>query len=314
VQGFEGIVASGSIYATDVRFLNDTEEFVHARKLATNLIEKTPEFGQFNFPLRQVLELAVNEIFKSDFLNPNKAHIFVASFTSSDDDLSQWRAYSHGTYGVSIAFDLRAFRPPVESDSAVTFAPCVYQEDEKKELIQHALRHFVSVSQSRWNEAMLRFPKEYGTARQVPDAEQIAKFTDQVFASGDYTAQVEIGLGEARKRIFRLAGLLKHQAFHHEREWRLVLPISPGSDTTNLAHPIRFRSTNASLVPYIEFPLQVPSAPLVPGLAPAMRLPVNDVMLGPGASGDAVSAALEFLRSKSINVVPRRSDVPYRQV
>src|SRR5580700_11172395 len=67
VQGFHGIVASGHIYATDVRFLNDTEEFIHARKMAEELIKEMPEFGDFQFPLREHFEAAVPIIFGSDF-------------------------------------------------------------------------------------------------------------------------------------------------------------------------------------------------------------------------------------------------------
>jgi len=313
VQGFQGIVESGSIYATDVRFLNDIEEFIHIRKLADELVENAPEFGDSQYPLRFNLKWAVETIFGSDFLNPNSAQIFVASFTTSEDDLSQWRGYSHGTYGVSISFDLGIFRPPLDSDSAVTFAPCIYDDDEKKKFIQHALHYFVHESQRWWANALSEFLKNLA-GKTKPSFDQIKAFTNSVFGSADFKAQHEVGLIEARKRIVRLAGLLKHRAFHHEREWRLVLPISPGKDKTNLIHPIRFRPTNAALVPYIAFPLGVVPASSDPASLPTAVLPINDVMLGPGATKDAESAALAFLKSKSIGIVPRLSAVPYRQV
>jgi hypothetical protein len=314
IQGFHGIISSRSIYATDVRFLNDAEEFVHARKIADDLVRQTPESGEFNFPLRWNLEWVTTEIFKSDFLDPNKAQIFVASFTDSEDDLSQWRAYSHGTYGMSISFDLRVFRPPVASDSAVTFAPCVYNDDAKRELIQHALDHFLKAGESWWIDAVQRFLKEYELARDKPTPDQIQNFTNAIFSSKEYKTQLRTGLEEARKRIVRLAGLLKHRAFHHEREWRLVLPMSPDKDKNNLVHPVCFRSTSASLIPYIAFPLQVLVASSGSGAQPLTLLPVNDVMLGPEASDDAVRAATEFLKSKSVGVTARKSTAPYRQV
>jgi len=313
IQGFQGIIGSGSIYATDVRFKNDIEEFIHIRKVAYELLENTPEFGDFQFPLRINLKWAVETIFGSDFLNPNSAQIFVASFTVSEDDLSQWRGYSRGTYGASIAFDLRVFRPPADSNSAVTFAPCIYDDSEKKKLIQRALDYFVRESQTWWTNAVREFLKKVpGNA--TPGVDQIAAFTNTVFSSAEFKVQLRIGLIEARKRILRLAGLLKHHAFHHEREWRLILPISPDKDKTNLIHPIRFRATSAALVPYIAFPLGVILASSDTAASPTAVLPINDVLLGPGASKDAQSAALDFLKSNSIKVVPRLSDVPYRQV
>jgi hypothetical protein len=281
--------------------------------VAYELVENTPELGDFQFPLRTNLKWAVEAIFGSDFLNPNFAQIFIASFTDSEDDLSQWRGYSHGSYGISISFDLRAVRPPVDSDSAVTFAPCIYNDDAKKSFTQRALQYFVSESQAWWTNAAREFLKSVsGNAKPSPD--QIAAFTDTAFSSAGFKAQLRIGLTEASKRIHRLAGVLKHRAFHHEREWRLVLPISPDKDKTKLVHPIRFRPTSAGLVPYIAFPLGVVPASSDPAALPAAILPINDVMLGPGASKDAESAALAFLKSNSINAVPRLSDIPYRQV
>jgi hypothetical protein len=56
------------------------------------------------------------------------------------------------------------------------------------------------------------------------------------------------------------------------------------------------------------------SIPQSPGAKPTPVLPVNDVLLGPGASNDAANAAQDFLKLKSIKVIPRRSDVPYRQI
>lgn len=314
VQGFQGIIASGNIYATDVRFLNDAEEFIHARKVAEDLIEKTPELGNYNFPLSDSLKWLVNIIFESDFMNPDRAHIFVASFTDSEDDLSQWRGYSHDSFGVSIAFDLRMYRPPIESDSAVVFAPCIYEDDIKQNLIQCALRHFINVSETWWTDSARIFLKQHISDRTKPNINQIEEFTNATFDSQEFQAQLLKGLIEARKRVHRLCGLLKHRSFHHEREWRFVLPISPNRDMANLIHPLRFRSTSTSLVPYLEFPLGLGSKPQSPDALPTPLLPVNDILLGPGASDDAKNAAQDFLKSKSINIIPRRSGVPYRQV
>ena len=313
IQGFQGIISSGNIFATDVRFLNDIEEFIHARIVADELIENTPELGKFNFPLHKSLKFVVDTIWGSEFLNPDRAQIFVASFTDSEDDLSQWRGYSHGTIGTSIAFDLRMFRPPLESGSAVTFAPCVYHDDEKRNLIQSALQYFINESQTRWIDSMQKFINQHASGKTKPDSGQVQEFTNTAFSGPEYQAMLSKGLVEARKRIVRLAGLLKHRSFHHEKEWRLVLPLSPNKDKTNLIHPIRFRSTSTSLIPYIEFPLGMFSIPQTPEAPPTPVLPVNDVLLGPGARDADINTARAFLESKSIKVVPRRSEVPYRQ-
>jgi len=311
INGFQGIIESRSIHATDVRFLNDTEEFVHIRKMAYELVDDAPELdGRFQFRLRGSLKWAVDTIFGSEFLNPNSAQIFVASFTDSRDDLSQWRGYSHGTHGASISFDLRGIRVVLDPDSGVTFARCVYKDADKKELIQSALNYFIKVSLGYWNKVCEEFMQTLLHGARPSDDEQ-RKFVTSISTSEKFEEQLQIGLTEARKRIIRLAGLLKHRAFCNENEWRLVLPISPNKDKTNLIHPIRFKPKNAGLVPFIAFPLDLVPDPSHPGTVyPA----INEVMLGPGAGKDAENAAQAFLKSNSINAVVRGSDIPYRQV
>ena len=43
LAGFQGIVTTRKIFATDTRFLNDREEFSHAYKIATEVVEANPE-------------------------------------------------------------------------------------------------------------------------------------------------------------------------------------------------------------------------------------------------------------------------------
>jgi hypothetical protein len=55
VEGFQKIVTSKRIYATDLRFLNDREEFVHSKIIASQLIENAPELGDDGFPHKKHL-------------------------------------------------------------------------------------------------------------------------------------------------------------------------------------------------------------------------------------------------------------------
>lgn len=60
IQGFQGIVTSKEIFATDVRFLNDRTEFIHAREIATQVIAETNEHGTNLFPARDYSQKAVD--------------------------------------------------------------------------------------------------------------------------------------------------------------------------------------------------------------------------------------------------------------
>ena len=311
-QGFHGIVSSGNIYATDVRFLNDREEFVHARKMADDLVADSLEFGKNHFPLREHLRSVVDFAFKTDFLDPNQAQIFVASFSDSEDDLSQWRGYSHGTSGVSISFDLRNHRPSEESDTAVTFAPCVYEDAKKKALIHYSLQHFIDEIEGEWSQGAELFFKQLGSSKTKPSSAQILEFSLAVFSRPTLQARLKQALIETRKNILRITALIKPRAFHHEREWRFVLPLSPGKNKTFLDNPIRFRSVNRSRIPYISHRLAILRLRQVPEAYDQLVFPVNDLIIGPESTSGDLKDAQTFLRAQGFDLTPRKSDIPFR--
>ncbi len=110
VQGFQGIVTSKGIFATDVRFLNDRTEFIHAREVASQVVAETDEYGANFFPAKEYSKKAVDSAFSTGPLSADRLQVFVASFSEAEDQLSQWRGYSQGSSGVSIAFDLTTLR------------------------------------------------------------------------------------------------------------------------------------------------------------------------------------------------------------
>ncbi len=103
----KGIVSSKQIWATEYRFLNDREEFLHAKELAQKLAEEEPEYTGQAFPAREMLQKAVNVVFNTGYLHEERLRIMVASFSEEGDQLSQWRGYADDSRGVSIGLDLR---------------------------------------------------------------------------------------------------------------------------------------------------------------------------------------------------------------
>ena len=293
LSAFHGIVTSRRIYATDLRFLNDREEFTHAREIADNLIAETPEVGPNSFPVKQFLEKATNLAFNTGRLHPGRLQVFVASFTAVEDSLSQWRAYSRDSSGAGLAFDAAAFRPPPESGTLVSFAPCVYDLDTKKRLIEHALHHFVDemsyswTAKLQWAIEQLRAPFPSGGLQLPNDPE--------------FDGRVQIALSRTQADLLRIAALLKNSSFREENEWRLVLPVFAEKEL--LQTPRLFRTGRTTLIPYVAYPFSS---------NPDETLPLTDLILGPGSDAHSVSAAQSFLLSHGIRVMPRESKVPYR--
>jgi hypothetical protein len=297
VQGFQGIVTSKEIFATDVRFLNDRTEFIHAREIAAQVIAETDEYGTNSFPAREYSKTAVDMAFDTGNLSADRLQVFVASFSEAEDQLSQWRGYSQGSSGISLAFNLATLRPPAHIGTLVTFAPCIYKPAEKKAILRNALTHFMGEAQGYWNSAFEAAKAVWLAGDPVTGQAIIDKITGSPKFKTDLTA----AMVKTQADLLRVAALSKHESFHEEREWRLVLPV--WADKTTFKNPPRFRSANTTLIPYIAHPFSPD---------PSAALPLTDVILGPGSHTNAGHAALAFLKSRNIAVVPRESKVPYR--
>lgn len=225
--------------------------------------------------------------------------VFVSSFSVAEDQVSQWRGYSRGSSGISLAFDLTALRPPAEADTLVSFAPCVYELDVKKKLIKHALQHFMDEVCRYWSDL-------FGAGQQLikkgADPTTQTEFGNLIIQNTpDFTKNLQAATARTQADLLRLAALLKNSSFHEEQEWRLVLPISVAKEA--LVHPRLFRAEGTTLVPYIAYPF---------ALNPDGSLPLVDLILGPGSDVNAVPAAESFLRTEGIKLIPRESQVPYR--
>jgi len=92
-DALKGIVSSKKIWATEYRFLNDREEFRHAKTLAQQLVDEETEFSDQMFPAREFLRKAVDIAFNTGYLHEERLRIMVASFSEEGDQLSQWRGY-----------------------------------------------------------------------------------------------------------------------------------------------------------------------------------------------------------------------------
>src|ERR1017187_1531320 len=145
LPALRGIISSGRVWATEARFSNDKTEFVHARDIAAGILPALYVDGHFpGMPIDDLTKM-LDKAFDEGALSPLENQIYIASFSTAPDLLSQWGRYA--TYqGVSIGFDLRELRPPAEWDIGVTFAPCVYEKAEQEYLIRAALERFTKTS------------------------------------------------------------------------------------------------------------------------------------------------------------------------
>jgi hypothetical protein len=289
----QGIVTSKTIWASEYRFLNDVEEFLHAKKLAESVIEEEPPAAITGLPHEIMLDKLVKSVFNSDMMHPERLRIMVASFSAVKDQLSQWRGYAGDSTGVCLGLDLRHLRAPAGIATTVTFAPCLYRENEKRALLRAIF--------ARCAEAL----GEYAAKRAAASPSKIDE--DEIpgyFVPGPSYLQELLGdiYRELQYDLLRVAPLLKNESFSEEREWRLVLPIEAIFLPTN--RRIDFRATSDSIVPFVAHPL----------LAHNQTGPIHltQVIVGPGSHPSATLGVTMFLNRNEIPIQAEPSAVPYR--
>jgi len=229
------------------------------------------------------------------------SQVFVASFSAAEDQLGQWRGYSYGSSGVSLGFDAKAFRPPPDIGTLVSFAPCVYDPLKKEQLVLHALHHFKEEVGDYWEKAFKAACDLDPTKLESKDKGRVVlEFLEANPGKKAPSENLRAAVLKTRMDFMQIAALLKNSSFEEENEWRLVLPILIDQPAPP-KNPPRFRVGKTALIPYIAHPFPI-NAPL----------PIVDVILGPGSDEDSVFAAQRFLKYEGINLTPRLSKVPYR--
>lgn len=270
LAGLEGIVSSRAVWATEAHHTTDPSEFVHARTVATALLESIVSTDENIAHAKQAGLEAVASAFDDGALSQRKIAVFVASFSSSGGLNSQWNEYADSGRGVSIAFDLRKVRPPEEIQSGVTFAPCVYAQDEKENLTNAALGDFI--------DTVATLHRDTGSHQWAAQQLRSWSIVDHIFdlrfdrAAFDaamnacFQKQLHGALTRTAFDLLRLASHCKSHQFHQEREWRLSLPHIKDKPLT--MHQILYRGVDQN-TPYLAHNLF------------QQRLPITQVLAGP---------------------------------
>lgn len=306
-EGLIGILRSGHIFATHIRYLNDSQEMFdaldHADDFISQLIddESTPRMKAF-------LESAVRSFGRA-------VGAYVVSFTDdtdaltgteqiAGDRLNQWRAYSTPGRGFSLGFDARVIDAAglglcIEGIDVTAFLhDCIYKRDLKRGVLQRtgslvAGDWLKSLSeQAAWlfNESL-----EHG--------ETESKWMRDHLRSHGFPPEIRSQMEGARRKVMMGIALnamaLKSEAFFEEKEWRIIVlgpvPASDGQDSK-----IKFRNGAVGLTPYFEFPLNLTTP----------RSPLRRIVVGPTPHMDEVVVSTKMLLNEC-GIPLRADDCPY---
>jgi Protein of unknown function (DUF2971) len=218
ISGVMGILTSESLWATNIKFLNDEHEFQHALDLIKELLPTSRiSREEPNNPVHNSFITTVTE--KIDALDTYRCDsVFTLSFTEETDLLSQWRGYCPSNNGYCLVIDTPKLYESLQGHfDSVHFVKCVYDLDQKKEqlrrLLNSAWRKYVGVKSD--------------------DAGKKAR-----------NAMIE----DLSKDLMLLASYFKHPSFAEEKEHRIVVMMGwmPSEG------PMHFREGRFSIIPYLQ--------------------------------------------------------------
>jgi hypothetical protein len=184
-SGMLGIIDSGTLRASDIRYMNDSAELRHTLDLLGKHITRRIISGSDNPSLlNQFLDWLSRRIVDGPLL-------FGASFRANGNLLSQWRGYSVHGKGVSLGFDPAHIRECARRQQ-FEVGKCLYDPTLQETLIEKVVQGIEDLAGEQGDGG------EQGSWHRV--FEQV---------EGD---------------LLRIAAILKHPAFEEEQEWRIVSP------------------------------------------------------------------------------------------
>lgn len=184
LSGLQGIVKSKCLWASNVSFLNDKAELIHAIKASEEAIKLLldgaldPRWGN-----------VVSDVFK-DLNGKSASDTYATCFCTDDDNLSQWRGYGGGVQGVCITFSRSRPSARFKSDDA--------------DLLKVAYTD-KSTSQKLYRELI----------GEINDIERFNDLLGPLSASEMYS--------EIYSRASKCLPKFKYLGFKDEREWRYVV-------------------------------------------------------------------------------------------
>jgi hypothetical protein len=288
-QGLIGIVKGKSVWATDIRYLNDTAEFRYAVDIAITHLAAMSQEGKLPQPF-------VDQV--TGYLKrPEGFYVFVFCLSAKRDLLSQWRAYGHGSDGFCIGFRAQDLRNAA-AQQRFDLERCIYDVEEQKALMARTID---SRKTQLFRDAdMFDIPHKGLTPPYHPRRGADPSAAEIIRNHAYLSAQ----------ELFGVAPTIKHPSFQEEEEWRLVW--SPGWSEYERAI-VKHRPSRTMLIPYREFKLSVVDDL---GMSVDDDCGISEVIVGPTPyvelSIDSLKGFLKAQKLTACNV--DKSGIPYREL
>jgi hypothetical protein len=277
------------VWATNIRFLNDTKERDHCREMIAHRLAQLDR----NRWLESGYDFAaaLSKIDESDWHTP-----YVASFSTDPDSLPQWRAYCPNGNGVSIGFRVASLKNASLTRELIqgkiqptkaTLAAVQYLGSSNFDKVDSLLDNCVSEIEC-WRKEQNALPPEERT-----------KADDDALLTSI---------------LSRTCAHVKHASFGSEKEYRLTAPI----DVFGAEGPLHFRSSRTTVIPYKKlFMPEWGNSTYGSGSKNSIFNDyfIDQIMVGPTPNPDlTVEALRKLFLSKRLCPLIRKTEAPYRDL
>jgi hypothetical protein len=212
--GLEGIVGKGCMYATSIRYLNDSLEMEYPLDLADEVLQHRVKTASQNEGTRNAISFLRKALAAAD-----QTGTYVISFSARGDQLSQWRGYCSSGPGFAIGVSTQSLRPFTRA-LGFTPMPCIYDETDHRALLESVL-----------DDAIDRIRTELPGDNEREMSRRLMNIASDFYA-----------------HFITIAPALKHPSFREEEEWRFASSQIAEDDPR-----IQFRAGHHTLIPYYPF-------------------------------------------------------------
>jgi len=332
VGGLKGIIESGCIHATNIKYLNDSKEFIFGLDYFSKIFPHPDSIFQLPVPegmplYDHFIESLINQTLSTFRYRRESSNYFVISFSKNPDVLSQWRAYGKENAGYCIKFHYGCLFYPSDSlDGMISKVEYINPDDltlsrERLESIKNSDWKPELLKKMPWlatndideYEKMLAKMKElYKThsgefSIPIDEFETDKNYPDKVDLNDNnpdwYTAIDAFDFFVIEPTLANIAYSWKHHSFYEEEEYRLVIQRDDELLSTLEKRPVKFKEGKTFLVPYIEIPYDFKNKKII-----------EEVIVGPCPHpNEAASSVQQFLERNLNNAVKViDSKIPYR--
>jgi hypothetical protein len=282
-DGLKGIIINGNIWATNYRYVNDLTEYVYANELLRADIA-----SRIQHP-NPIVDAVLKAILNTEDLLVGAVDIFIACFCKEKDLLSQWRYYGgRGGGGYAIGFGRNTVTTQLIGASYQLYQVC-YNERIQHLLIKDLLDSFCNAVEQ------LGIGLDPTTiVEPVISSKLPARDPTKPPAPLQIKSNVPAPLGELCMRLsfgfLELACCFKNPSFAIEEEWRLV--HKRFSETKANTRNVSFRTSGATLIPYVELPLFIKDHSKT---GARWNYFLDEIVCGPGLNNRVTEKSLQYL-------------------